>query len=349
MPTGLTSLSLLIVDVAKLRRLGFKTVEEVMAVAASANRELSGYLGRPIDDFFRAAAVPSTFDKSVAGDTFQYPLGAWITPVTARMPPLVALAETDQRPDATATSSLSYISRMHAIKHQGKRNTCVAFASIAVLEFYLTMSDMYQSMSEQFTYYICKQLDGSRNKSGTKMQFAFRGLLANGCCTESDWPYSPDQPPADNEADGPPPPTAVADAQTYREQGYSLPAGPASSSQICDILRGGQCVAFTLPLFPSSYGNPQVKSTGDFVNPVPGERSIGGHALCIVGFQDSPNDSANAGGRFIVRNSWGAGPEDWAPHSTTGTPGYGTISYYYVEQYAEEVYTIPISSSPAVG
>ena len=49
--------------------------------------------------------------------------------------------------------------------------------------------------------------------------------------------------------------------------------------------------------------------------PGPDERTLGGHAVCAVGYDDQEQ-------RFIVRNSWGSG---W------GLAGYFKMPYAYLE------------------
>ena len=66
------------------------------------------------------------------------------------------------------------------------------------------------------------------------------------------------------------------------------------------------------------------------------EAAEGGHAVILVGYQDST--SSPGGGFFIVRNSWGTG---WAYASPYG-PGYGTIPYQYIANEASEAFTAAV-------
>ena len=66
------------------------------------------------------------------------------------------------------------------------------------------------------------------------------------------------------------------------------------------------------------------------------EPAVGGHAVCLVGYQDNP--ASPGGGWFIVRNSWST---NWASQSPYGA-GYGTIPYQYIANDATEAFTAAV-------
>ena len=73
-----------------------------------------------------------------------------------------------------------------------------------------------------------------------------------------------------------------------------------------------------------SFESQKVARTGIANMPAKKERTIGGHAVMAVGFDQSEK-------RFLVRNSWGA---KW------GKDGYFTMPYEYVETLADDFWTI---------
>jgi C1A family cysteine protease len=75
-----------------------------------------------------------------------------------------------------------------------------------------------------------------------------------------------------------------------------------------------------------SFESQDVARTGVVQMPQPTERSLGGHAVLAVGYDDVQK-------RFIVRNSWGTG---W------GQKGYFTIPYNYLanRNLADDLWTI---------
>jgi C1A family cysteine protease len=64
----------------------------------------------------------------------------------------------------------------------------------------------------------------------------------------------------------------------------------------------------------SSFESQDVANTGDVPMPTFGERCLGGHAVCAVGYDDDTQT-------LLVRNSWG---QDW------GRQGYFSLPYDYV-------------------
>lgn len=62
--------------------------------------------------------------------------------------------------------------------------------------------------------------------------------------------------------------------------------------------------------------------TGIIPFPPEMELRLGGHAICVVGYNDNQ-------GQFIFKNSWGTG---W------GNKGYGSLPYDYVKAYCLEAW-----------
>ena len=88
--------------------------------------------------------------------------------------------------------------------------------------------------------------------------------------------------------------------------------------------------------FNSWLGSKEVARSGNILMPLPTEVRVGGHAMCLVGYVDLPNNPELGFGRFILRNSWG---EEWAIESTYGK-GYGTIPFAYLAKLGSEAYSI---------
>jgi len=232
-------------------------------------------------------------------------------------------------------SSVRLMDRMPPVKNQGERGTCVAFGTVALREFLL---EKYVELSEQFLYWACKQLDGNPGP-GTNLHTAMTALTEYGVSKASVWPYNPLQ--TDDEGQGPPPDEALKNAKDYALQSTRT-VEPNLVVHYKNVLAGHEDVpqmpvSFTTLVFNSWYLSPETHRTGKITIPLPGEQPVSGHAWCVVGYVD--DDEAPGGGYFIVRNSWGT---TWAQDSPEA-PGHAVIPYEYVELYAIEAYSGPLT------
>lgn len=72
------------------------------------------------------------------------------------------------------------------VQDQGSRNTCVAFALKAMLEYHLQFT---ASISAQYLY-ACTHIEDS-SRTGTTFPEAFDCVRKYGACCEEAWPYNP--------------------------------------------------------------------------------------------------------------------------------------------------------------
>jgi hypothetical protein len=118
---------------------------------------------------------------------------------------------------------------------------------------------------------------------------------------------------------------------------------PTNAALVRNALASRRPVGISIPVFNSWYLSAATQRTGQITMPLPNEAQVGGHAVCLVGFQDVV--SAPGGGYFILRNSWGT---SWASLSPYGA-GYGVIPYAYVTGYNWEAFTLATIAQPADG
>jgi len=333
MPTELVDLSDRLPATAKLRSLGFETLEQVVAASKVVPHELTDALGMDIQEALRdvsplAEAIPADLAEELA--ELATPFGAVLPPRPAHFDVPLALATAA----APRPASLNYVADMPAIRNQGTRDTCVPFATLAAYEHVLTLQRRYVELSEQFLYWDCKENDGNTNTPGTSVDMAFSLLRRDGCCPAAGWDYNAAPIPG-NEPEGPPLPGVQSQALAYRVKEITrIP--PNSVQDFKTILQSRRCIAFAFPVY-NSINSDQTKLTGDILTPLPGEAALKlGHAVCIVGYVDMPDHPELGGGRFIIRNSWG---EQWGRNSPFGA-GYGTIPYLYVGRLGSEAYSI---------
>jgi C1A family cysteine protease len=129
-------------------------------------------------------------------------------------------------------------------------------------------------------------------------------LAKQGVCAEPLWPYVlsrfATKPPAE----------CYAEAKKHLGMTYMRVAQDVAQMRGC--VAAGYPFVFGFTVY-ESFESPAVTRTGNVPMPDGMERTLGGHAMCVVGY-DNPKKL------FIVRNSWGP---DW------GKKGYGTMPYAY--------------------
>jgi C1A family cysteine protease len=311
----------------RLAELWITTAEELASAAEQTNgRVLIGqYLGlgdgavTPLLDAIQAV-LPTDVDFAVED-----------IPVVLGALPVDGVAKPEDEPVAFADlpGTVDLHATMPPIRYQGSRSTCVAHAAAAVREYLLGEHSSSANLSEQFIYWACKERDG-RPAPGTWIKTAMGVLQELGVCPETAWPYNASL-IAGNEGQGPAPANAAGEAAGNRIVSYR-----ALNATWVDSLRAalaaGSPVAFSVRLYESCQ-RPYGYRSGDMRLPLPNERELGGHAMCMVGYVD--DDQVPGGGYFIVRNSWG----EAFGHEGEETAGYCRIPYAYLRQYGIEAYT----------
>jgi len=143
-------------------------------------------------------------------------------------------------------------------------------------------------------------------------------LAASGCCDASLFPNSQ---VFDGDLVTPPDATVLAAAAPHKVTAWARPSHLPEALIVS--LAAGQAVPFGFDVY-SSFESPTVATTGVVPVPASGETLLGGHCMCIVGwnitapagphadglwgwFQDRLDGSVPEDGYFVVANSWGTG------------------------------------------
>ena len=192
------------------------------------------------------------------------------------------------------------------VEDQGKLGACTAQALAGALEF-LEIRDgrVFEDRSRLFIYYNERVISHTvREDSGAMLRDGIKTLVHQGACGESLWPYDIRRFTAK------PPAPCYRDGLDHQITGYRRIQDP-DGMRSC--LAAGFPFVFGFMVY-ESFESAAVARTG--IVPMPGksEKALGGHAVMAVGYDD-------AGKRFLVRNSWGAG---W------GMQGYFTLPYAYL-------------------
>lgn len=317
--------------VEKLAAVGITDAEQLLAVAAIDDvqefllEELE-VSKQELDAAVKEArkAVPESVAAVAAvPDPYDYGLGA-----LAPTPEIAAEAEArapvmDGVAAVALPSSVNLIPKMPPIRNQANRGTCVAFTLTSIHDYATRLANgQPNNFSEQHLYYETKLIDGSPGGCGTWQAKAAIALANRGQCREAFWPYNPN-PPCNNH--GPLPPSARPNGLLYRFRLVGL-VNQASRNVawIKSMLAAKKPVGISIPVYNSWYSSAQTTKTGAINMRLGSEPSVGGHAICLVGYQDSA--SAPGGGYFLLRNSWST---SWGYQCPYGA-GYGTIPYQYI-------------------
>ena len=197
--------------VRKLEALGITTLEELRDTWTYGNRQLlTDYLGEsPVRFVMYRPAATLTRAAAATGPGESINLGA-----AGRVPPMVRHREgagalgvaaqeegrgaaghrpggsTGGRPTAVGTGVADR--PVPGGPGPGPARTCVAFASVAFLEFHLSAgSAKTKRRSEQFLYWACKEIDGMPPQQGTTLAAARKAMKTRGVCLNATWKYEP--------------------------------------------------------------------------------------------------------------------------------------------------------------
>lgn len=199
------------------------------------------------------------------------------------------------------------------LDNQLNAGSCVGNATAGALEIIERETGVpYVKLSRLFIYYNARAAQQATDKDvGCIIRDAIQTLSILGTCSEDTWPYD------------------VAKV-TFRPSWASYREGFAhrvtkyyritslDDELVGDIkfaLEANMPVVFGMQVYQSFL---DVGSDGRV--PMPGGLLKGGHALCIVGYDDDKINLDGSKGAFIVRNSWG---DQW------GDNGYCYIPYAY--------------------
>ncbi len=338
---------------AKLEALGITTLEELKAYWFYDNRELlTQYLGdsplKLIATKPPAGAVRGAAAKGPGGSVNVLATGpppplrpmprGVVLPASQRMrraaAPSMPTATRRARARTEAEAVVSMTKQFPSPRNQGDRGTCVAFASVAFLEFHLAGGEARtKPLSEQFVYWACKETDKIPTVSGTYLRVARKILATCGACRAATWAYET-LPIGPMEGQGPPPPGAEEEAK----QNTWKKARALTRSQIVNIdglrkrLDAREPIVFSVRTF-RNWDFQVMQETGEIPMPLPGATPDGGHAIVLVGYE--LNLTAPGGGAFLFRNSWG---KDWGRLRGRHGGGYGTLFFDYVKDNALEGY-----------
>ena len=210
------------------------------------------------------------------------------------------------------------------IEDQDQLGSCTSNAIVGAYEIMLKKKypERYDELSRLFLYYNMRLFyDELEKDSGGYLRDGLKALKRYGICAESFWPYDI------SKFDVQPPPKSYVDATRRNINYYETTITHAETMQVLSLEKP---VVIAAKIFRSfDYLNSM-----NFVVPMPAEseNSIGGHALCIVGYNLNQR-------QYIVKNSFGIG---W------GDNGYCLMPFEYVDKYVFEKWYFDITDQSTI-
>jgi C1A family cysteine protease len=171
-------------------------------------------------------------------------------------------------------------------------------------------------VSRLFEYYATRKIEGTTSEdSGATIRDTIKAGAQYGVADEATWPYDVAKFAVN------PPTTVWTAAATHKVTSYhSIADGDLTSMK--SALVSGFLVGFGFEVY-DYFMTASMASKGYLAVPRSTEGYQGGHAVCLVGYDDNagPFPDGSRGG-FLIRNSWGT---SW------GLAGYFWMSYAYVQ------------------
>lgn len=195
-----------------------------------------------------------------------------------------------------------------AVYDQGQLGSCTANAIAGAIEFdQVRQRQMTFVPSRLFIYYNERLKEGTvASDAGAMLRDGIKSVAKQGACPESEWPYNiarfAETPPQE----------AYLNGVNFRALRYAR-LKSTNIRQLKGVLAAGWPFVGGFTVY-NSFESGTVAQDGIVPMPSQGEAVLGGHAVLVVGYDDSSQ-------RFIVRNSWGDG---W------GQQGYCTMPYAYL-------------------
>lgn len=194
-----------------------------------------------------------------------------------------------------------------AVYDQGQLGSCTANAINGAYEFDLLKQGAADFMpSRLFVYYNERVIEGTvKQDAGAEIRDGIKTIAQAGVCTEKTWPYKISKFASK--------PSTAAYKEALAHTAVTYKRLNQTSVELKACLASDSPVVFGFSVY-ESFESAAVAKSGNVPMPKKSEQLLGGHAVLLVGYDDTK-------GRWIVRNSWGTG---W------GQVGYFTMPYAYL-------------------
>jgi C1A family cysteine protease len=204
------------------------------------------------------------------------------------------------------------------VESQDSLGSCAANAITNAYELCVNRNypDYFTHLSRLFVYYNTRAEYGDIQKDdGMFLRDGMKSLTKFGVCSEDLWPYDIDK------FDIRPCEECYEDAKKRKILKYQK---LISIYYITQVLNNNKPVVFGMEIYESFMDLNERISTVSF--PSRKEKSMGGHAMCMVGYDSKQR-------LFLAKNSFG---------TTWGDEGYCWIPYDYIRQEGYDIWTFDI-------
>jgi C1A family cysteine protease len=202
---------------------------------------------------------------------------------------------------------------------QGSLGSCTANAIAGAIEFeqMKEKSSLVFTPSRLFIYFNERVMENTiKSDAGAVIRDGIKSVNNNGVCKETTWPY------IEKNFAKKPTNEAYTEGLKYKTLVYSAVGQDQNSVKSC--LSNGDPIVFGFVVF-DGLENLDPAKNGIIPTPSAQDKSIGGHAVLAVGYNDDTE-------QIIIRNSWG---ENW------GDKGFGYMSYdYFFSQLTSDFWSI---------
>jgi len=230
-------------------------------------------------------------------------------------------------------SSVDLSSRMPPIGNQGEQGSCVGWSSTYAIKSYQEQMKRnwgYDSpwkggsgahvFSPAWTY---NQINGGED-GGSSPADALTLIVRSGAAPWQTMPYT------ESDFSRQPGSGAKSAATQYRAQSFQQ-VDYTNPTAIKNVLAGGNPVLIGILVYQNFY------DLGSNVYDQFQGRNVGGHAIAVVGYDDSKTSPKGMRGAFKLFNSWDT---DW------GNNGYGWVAYDFMATAVDEAYElVPMGGS----
>jgi hypothetical protein len=218
------------------------------------------------------------------------------------------------QPLSVMPTSVDLRSYAQPVESQGQLGSCTGNAIAEAIEIVDKKNNKNLEISRLFIYYQERLLEGTVNQdSGAYIRDGIKACYLYGAPVENLWPYDT------TKFRVRPSNAAYIDAAKRKVTGYQRCTDFAA---IKNALATGNPVVVGFLVYDSFYN---IGNNGLMSYPNVGtETLLGGHAVCVVGYNDNYGGTTG-NGRFICKNSWG---------SAWGNNGYFYMPYQVIQNTA---------------